>query len=207
MTDMKFVLASRNKHKIGELEALLRQYIPEAELLSLDDIGFEGDIVEDGETFEENAFIKARAVAERGYIGIGDDSGLSVRALDGAPGIYSARYAGGHGDSEANNVLLLKNLADKTDRSAEFICTIACVFPEDIGHGYFFSGKTEGKIIDEYRGEGGFGYDPIFYYEPFGKTFAELTADEKNAVSHRGKAIELFAAGIKKIIENKEREN
>lgn len=203
---MKIVLASRNRHKIGELQALLRKHVPELEVLSLDDIGFEGDIVEDGETFMDNAFIKAATVARLGYIGVGDDSGLSVRALDGAPGVYSARYAGEHGDNEANNRLLLKNLADKSDRSAEFVCTIACVFPEDTKHGYFFWGKTEGKIIDEYRGSGGFGYDPIFYYEPLGKTFAELTADEKNAISHRGKAIELFAKELKEIIKTKESE-
>ncbi len=202
---MKIVLASRNKHKIGELEALLRKYIPDIEMLSLDDIGFEGDIVEDGETFEDNAFIKAFTVAKLGYIGVGDDSGLSVKALGGAPGIYSARYAGEHGDTEANNKLLLKNLENEDNRSAEFVCTIACVFPEDVNKGYFFRGATEGKIIDEYRGSGGFGYDPIFYYEPLQKTFAELTAQEKNAISHRGKAIELFANGLKKIMNEREK--
>ena len=202
---MKIVLASRNKHKIGELEALLRKYIPDIEMLSLDDIGFDGDIVEDGETFEDNAFIKASTVAKLGYIGVGDDSGLSVRALGGAPGIYSARYAGEHGDTEANNKLLLENLEGEADRSAEFVCTIACVFPEDVNNGYFFRGATEGKIIGEYRGSGGFGYDPIFYYEPLKKTFAELTAEEKNAISHRGKAIELFANGLKKIMNEREK--
>ena len=154
---MKIVLASRNRHKISELQALLRKYIADIEILSLDDIGFEGDIVEDGETFEDNAFIKASTVAKLGYIGVGDDSGLSVNVLDGAPGVYSARYAGEHGDDAANNELLLKNLSDKADRSAEFVCTIACVFPEDVSKGYFFRGATEGIIIDEYRGKGGFG--------------------------------------------------
>ena len=204
---MEIVLASRNKHKIGELQALLRKHIPEVSILSLDDIGFEGDIVEDGDTFEDNAFIKASAVAKRGYIGVGDDSGLSVNALGGAPGVYSARYAGEHGDDAANNALLLKNLSDKDDKSAEFVCTIACVFPDNVSEGYFFRGATEGIIIDEYRGSGGFGYDPLFYYEPMQKTFAELTADEKNAISHRGKAIELFAQKLKEIIDTKEREN
>ena len=197
---MEVVLASRNKHKISELEALLGQHIPGIKVLSLDDIGFEGDIVEDGETFEENAFIKARAVAERGYIGIGDDSGLSVKALGGEPGIYSARYAGEHGNDEANNKLLLKKLENKADRHASFVCAIACVFPENVDHGHFFLGETEGIIIDEYRGNGGFGYDPLFFYEPFGKTFAELTAAEKNSISHRGKAIELMAREMKKIL-------
>ena len=194
---MKIVLASRNKHKIGELQALLREYIPTVEVLSLDDVGFTEDIVEDGENFFENAYIKARAAASTGYIGLGDDSGLSVNALDGAPGIYSARYAGEHGDDEANNRLLLKNLEDKADRSAEFVCVIACVFPEELDKGLFFEGKTQGTIINEYKGKGGFGYDPLFYYQPMDKTFAQMTAEEKNSISHRGKAIELFAQNMK----------
>ena len=190
---MKVVLASRNKHKIAELQALLEKHIPEIEILSLDDVGFYDEIVEDGNNFEENAFIKARAAASTGYIGLGDDSGLSVRALGGEPGIYSARYAGEHGDDGANNRKLLKNLEDKDDRHAEFVCCIACVYPEDLSKGLFCRGVTEGVIIDEYKGKGGFGYDPLFYYEPMGKTFAEMTAEEKNSISHRGKAIELLA--------------
>ena len=194
---MKIVLASRNKKKIGELQTLLAKYLSEIEVLSLDDIGFEGDIVEDGEGFYDNAYIKASTVARLGYIGVGDDSGLCVDALDGAPGVYSARYAGEHGDDAANNALLLENLADKEDRSAQFVCAIACVFPEDVSRAHIFRGTVEGKIIDEYRGEGGFGYDPLFYYEPFGKTLAEMSAEEKNSISHRGKAIELFAEFMK----------
>ena len=154
---MKIVLASRNKKKISELNALLEKHIPGIEVLSLDDIGFEDEIVEDGEGFYDNAYIKASTVARLGYIGVGDDSGLCVDALDGAPGVYSARYAGDHGDDAANNALLLKNLADKEDRTARFVCAIACVFPEDVSRGYFVRGEVEGKIIDEYRGEGGFG--------------------------------------------------
>ena len=194
---MKIVLASRNKKKIKELEDLLAKHIPEIEVFSLDDIGFEGEIIEDGEGFYDNAYIKASTVARLGYIGVGDDSGLCVDALGGAPGVYSARYAGEHGDDAANNALLLKNLADKEDRTARFVCAIACVFPEDVKHAHIFRGTVEGKIIDEYRGEGGFGYDPLFYYEPFGKTLAEMSAEEKNSISHRGKAIELFAEFIK----------
>lgn len=197
---MKIVLASRNRHKISELQSLLRKYISDIEILSLDDIGFEGDIVEDGKTFEENATIKAKAVAALGYIGVSDDSGLSVRALDGAPGVYSARYAGEHGDDAANNALLLKNLADKDDRYAEFVCVIACMLPENTEKAYTFRGATGGRIIDEYRGNGGFGYDPLFFYEPMGKTFAEMTAEEKNSISHRGKAIALFAEKLKDLI-------
>ena len=197
---MKIVLASRNKHKIAELQALLRGHIGEVEILSLDDVGFTDEIVEDGKDFFENALIKAKAAASTGYIGIGDDSGLAVRALDGAPGIYSARYAGEHGDDAANNCLLLENLKDKEDRSAEFVCAIACVFPERPDEAIFCRGATEGVIIDEYRGNGGFGYDPLFFYEPLGKTFSELSADEKNAISHRGKAVELLAEKLKNII-------
>jgi len=190
---MKIVLASRNKHKISEWQATLGKYIDGVEILSLDDVGIYGEIDEDGETFEENAFIKARAAAESGYISIGEDSGLSVTALGGAPGVYSARYAGEHGNDKENNALLLKNLSGESDRSAKFVCCIACVLPSDPEHGVFFRGETHGVIIDEYRGEGGFGYDPLFYYEPLRKTFAELSAEEKNTVSHRGQAIELFA--------------
>lgn len=197
---MKIVLASKNKHKIGELQTLLRQYIPEIEILSLDDIGFNGEIEENGETFAENALIKARAAAASGYIGVGDDSGLTVRALGGAPGIYSARYAGEHGNDRANNERLLRELADKNDRYAEFVCTIACVLPDDLDNGYLFRGTVEGRIVDEYRGDGGFGYDPIFYYEPKGKTLAQMSADEKNSISHRGKAIEAFAKKLKELV-------
>ena len=175
-------------------------------MLSLDDIGFEDEIVEDGEGFYDNAYIKASTVARLGYIGVGDDSGLCVDALDGAPGVYSARYAGEHGDDAANNALLLKNLADKEDRTARFVCAIACVFPDDVNTAHVCRGEVEGRIIDEYRGEGGFGYDPLFYYEPFGKTLAEMSAEEKNSISHRGRAIENFAQMLKEITEEKDEE-
>lgn len=197
---MKIVLASRNRHKISELQALLRKYVSDVEILSLDDVGFKGDIIEDGKTFEENAIIKAKAVASLGYIGVSDDSGLSVRVLGGAPGVYSARYAGEHGNDASNNALLLENLADKEDRYAEFVCVIACILPENIDKPYTFRGATAGRIIDEYKGNGGFGYDPLFFYEPMGKTFAEMTAEEKNSISHRGKAIALFAEKLKDLI-------
>ena len=194
---MKIVLASRNKKKIAELQTLLSQYIEGIEILSLDDVGIYGEIEEDGETFAENAAIKARVAATSGYIGVGDDSGLEVTALDGAPGVYSARYAGEHGDDEANNLLLLKNLEDKADRSARFVCCISCVFPERYGlepitvHGF-----VEGEILKEKQGEGGFGYDPLFYFPSFGKTLAEVTPAEKNSVSHRGNAIKAFAEAL-----------
>lgn len=189
---MKIVLASHNQKKIKELREILAGYIPDVEILSLDDVGLTEEIEESGTTFAENAFIKAHAAATSGYIGVGDDSGLEVYALDRAPGIYSARYSGEHGDDEANNRLLLHNLADKQDRSGAFVCCIACVFPEDLTRGYYFEGRTEGEIINEYRGEGGFGYDPLFYYPPMDKTYAEMTAEQKNSISHRGKAMKLL---------------
>lgn len=195
---MKIVLASKNAHKIRELQTLLSKYIEGIEILSLDDVGIIDDIEENGSTYLENALIKARVAATSGYIGIGDDSGLSVRALGGAPGVYSARYAGGHGDTAANNALLLKNLEGESDRFAEFVCTIACVFP-DGREPICVEGRTQGTILESERGSEGFGYDPLFYYEPFGKTYAELTYDEKNSISHRFKAIEKLANEFKKI--------
>lgn len=195
---MKIVLASRNEHKIKELQTLLSKHIEGIEILSLDSVGITEDIEENGSTYRENALIKARAAASSGYIGVGDDSGLSVRALGGAPGVFSARYAGEHGDTDANNVLLLKNLEGESDRFAEFVCTVACVFP-DGREPILVEGRTQGVIIDDARGEAGFGYDPLFYYGPYQKTFAELSAEEKNSVSHRGKAIEAFARELKKM--------
>ena len=191
---MKIVLASKNAHKIAELQALLSKYIENIEILSLADVGFTGEIIEDGATFAENALIKARAAASSGYIGVGDDSGLCVRALGGAPGIYSARYSGEHGNDASNNQLLLKNLEGEADRYAEFVCNIACVFPD--GRECVVEGVAAGEITEKAGGEGGFGYDPYFYYPPLQKTFAELSAEEKNSVSHRGRAIEKLAAKL-----------
>ncbi|MBR3894904.1 MAG: RdgB/HAM1 family non-canonical purine NTP pyrophosphatase [Clostridia bacterium] len=199
---MKLVLASRNRKKIGELKALLSKHFADIEILSLDDVGITGEIEENGETFEENALIKARVAATSGYIGLGDDSGLTVDALGGAPGIYSARYAArrnyaGDHDDEGNNQALLTDLADvpPAERTAAFVCTIACVLPD--GREFVVRGETGGVILSEYAGNGGFGYDPLFYYKPLGKTFAELSPEEKNAVSHRGLAVELFAKALK----------
>ena len=204
---MKIVLASRNRKKIHELETLLSESFPDIEILSLDDVGILGEIEENGETFEENALIKARTAATAGYIAVGDDSGLTVDALDGAPGIFSARYAArcnyaGDHDDEGNNQALLQNLRGLSEdqRSAAFVCTIACVLPD--GREFTVRGDVKGRILESYVGNGGFGYDPLFYYEPFGKTFAELSFDEKNAVSHRGTAIRLFAEKLKETLKN-----
>ena len=194
----KIVMASNNRHKIKEIEAFLRKLCPNDkngepfEILSLADIGFTDDIVEDGDTFEANALIKARSVARLGYIGIADDSGLCVDALNGEPGVYSARYAGGHDDAD-NNRKLLENMKDvpKEARGAHFVSVIACVFPD--GRELVARGECPGTMLLDYRGNGGFGYDPLFLYEPMDKTFAEMNAEEKNAISHRARAMEKFA--------------
>ena len=192
---MKLVLASQNAHKITELQTLLSEFFEGIDILSLREAGVEGDIVEDGSTFAENALIKARAAATSGLAGIGDDSGLEVYALDRAPGIYSARYAGEHGNDAANNQKLLAELQNKADRRGAFVCAIAVVLPD--GRSIVVEGRTEGEILTKARGEGGFGYDPLFYYPPMGKTFSEMSAEEKNAISHRGNALRKFAEQLK----------
>ena len=204
-TEMKIVLASRNQKKIEELRTLLSESFPEIEILSLDDIGFEGDIEEDGVTFEENALIKARVAARSGYIGVADDSGLSVDALGGEPGVYSARYAArcnfaGDHDDEGNNQCLLYNLRDVPDeeRTGAYVCAVACVLPD--GREFTVRGEARGRLLREYRGNGGFGYDPLFYFDQFGKTFAQVSAAEKHSVSHRGEAIRKFAEKLKSLI-------
>ena len=209
---MKICLASRNRGKIKELHKLLSEYITdvEIELLSLDDVGYEGDIVEDGETFEENALIKARAASEfSGLPAIADDSGLIVNALDGEPGVYSARYAGEPCDDQKNNEKLLKNLEGIGDRSAAFVSTIVCVIPEGqplAGEPIIGLGYCPGEILFNPRGNGGFGYDPLFWVDPLGKTFAEMSAEEKNAISHRGAAVRSFANKFNaRIAEEKEK--
>ncbi|MBQ3588960.1 MAG: RdgB/HAM1 family non-canonical purine NTP pyrophosphatase [Clostridia bacterium] len=195
---MKFVLASRNKKKIQELRVLLSAQLgPNVEVLSLDDIGYYDDIIETGETFEENAITKASVPAKLGYIGIADDSGLCVSALNDAPGVYSARYSGG--DDEDNNDLLLKELENKSDRSAKYVCVMACVFPNH-ENDFTVRGECHGQILKERHGTAGFGYDPLFYYEPFDKTFAEVDLAKKNEVSHRSIAIKKFVEKLKEII-------
>lgn len=191
---MEIVIASRNKHKIEELEALLSKYVAGVKLLSLDDVGIAGDIEENGTTFSENALIKARAAASSGKIGVGDDSGLCVNALNGAPGIFSARFAGEHGNDAANNERLLRELSDKEDRSAAFVCAIACVLPD--GREFTVEGRAEGTILHRASGKNGFGYDPLFYYTPLEKTFALLSPEEKNEISHRARAVEAFAKAL-----------
>ena len=192
---IKLVLSTRNKHKVQEFRSLFKEFSDlDISVLSLDDIGYYGDIEENGRTFEENAICKASVPAKLGYIGIADDSGICVDALKGAPGIYSARFSGG--SDEDNNDLLLEKLEGESDRSAKYVCAIACVFP-DHSADFTVRGECFGRILTERRGEGGFGYDPLFYYEPFGKTFAEVDLAKKNTVSHRAVAMRSF---IKKLV-------
>lgn len=218
---MKIVLSSRNKKKIREMRELLSAFCKDLEVLSLDDIGYEGDIVEDGSSFAENAVIKASVPASMGYIGVADDSGLCVDALGGAPGIFSARYSD-EGTDAANNAKLLRELqnVEKGRRGGAFVCTIACVVPSSLGYdvptdsnasefaskrsgtsvkAFCAVGECRGEIMTSERGEGGFGYDPLFYLPEKQKTFAELTNEEKNEISHRGRAMRAFAEAFSKI--------
>lgn len=217
---MKIVLASRNQKKIRELETLLEEVSSmKIEVLSLDDIGYTADIVEDGASFLENALIKAAVPAAHGYIGIADDSGLTVDALDGAPGIYSARYAGEEANDQKNNAKLLAALKNTPDsaRGASFVSTVACVLPRDMAvdipaalrtetreglAAFAVRGECRGTILHERHGESGFGYDPLFYIAEKGKTFAEMTAEEKNAISHRGRAMRAFVAVFASILKD-----
>jgi len=180
----KIVVATGNAHKLQEISAIFEG----VEVLSQKQCGFDEDVAETGATFAENALIKARAAAKAlGIPVIADDSGLCVKALDGAPGVRSARYAGGHGDDKANRALLLKNMQGVEDRTAWFESCVALVFPE--GKEIVVSGKTYGKILHEEIGEKGFGYDSLFYSDDLQMSFAQADMSQKNAVSHRGRAL------------------
>ena len=184
---MKIILASNNKNKMREFRELLAG--TDAEPISQRDAGCDFEVDETGTTFEEHALIKANYVMNTcGQAAIADDSGLEVDALNGEPGVYSARYCGRHGDDEANNELLLKNLAGVQEpRRARYVAAIALVRP---GHEPIIRrGTCEGEILTERRGTGGFGYDPLFLCET-GETFAQITPETKNAISHRKRGIE-----------------
>ena len=181
----KLVFATNNAHKLGELRKMLAGRFC---VVSLADIGCHDDIPEDADTFEGNALAKAQWVLERyGLDCIADDSGLEVDALGGAPGIHSARYAGAGHDDAANNAKLLSELAGAADRSARFRTVIALVRKDH--EPMFFHGTVEGTIINAPQGDAGFGYDPLFVPQGWRKSFAEASPDEKNAVSHRGRAV------------------
>ncbi len=185
------VVATGNAHKLVEIEAILGRAMPGVRFVSIKQLGDFEDPEETGTTFAENALIKARAaVAETGFAAVADDSGLVVDALNGEPGVYSARYAGVHGDDAANNAKLLRNMADvpAPERTARFMSVVALVRPD--GTELTGTGACEGTIGFEGRGSNGFGYDPLFLPEDTpGKTMAELTPEEKNAISHRYHAL------------------
>ena len=194
---MIIVLATRNAGKMKEFQQLLHGF--PVELKNLNDFGPIPEVEEDGKTFDDNAYKKAAFTAKvLGLPAIADDSGLVVKALAGAPGVKSARYAGEKASDEENIAKLLQEMREETDRRAAFECVISIAVPS--GPALTYEGRCEGEITKEPRGKSGFGYDPVFYYPEFGKTFAELNSQEKNRVSHRGKALQEVAAEFSKIL-------
>ncbi|MBS5576283.1 MAG: XTP/dITP diphosphatase [Firmicutes bacterium] len=187
---MKVILASKNPHKLTELSAILSQHGFEIALES--EYGLDIDVDETGTTFEENSLLKAEAVMKAsGLPVLADDSGLMVDALDGAPGVYSARY--GHKSSDGERTaFLLENMKDVPDdkRTAKFVCVITCLWPD--GRKIVARGECPGVITREVHGENGFGYDPVFYLPELGMTYAELPSEQKNAISHRARALQEF---------------
>lgn len=183
---MKLIIASNNQHKIREIKKILGSKFEE--ILSLKEAGIDHETVEDGKTFLENSRKKAWEIAEiSGCAALADDSGISAHALDGAPGVFSARFAGEHGNDEANNSLLLEMLSDKEDKGAHYTAAITLVYPD--GKEVCAEGYLYGNITDNPRGSGGFGYDPLFIPVGESRTVAEMSDDEKNAISHRAKAL------------------
>lgn len=192
-----FVIATRNKGKTAEIRELLKDY--PVEIKNLNDFGPIPEVEEDGDSFDENAYKKA-SFASRilGLPALADDSGLCVDALDGAPGIYSARYAGGDATDEERCLKLLRDMEGKTDRKAHFECVISIAVPS--GYALTYEARCEGVISDSPAGSNGFGYDPVFYYPPLEKTFAEMSSEEKNSVSHRGKALNELKSEFDKVL-------
>ena len=186
----ELILASNNAHKVEEIKSILEDY----SILTLKDINYTKEIVEDGSTFEENALIKARTICKySGKTAISDDSGLSVDLLDGRPGVYSARYSKEQTDEKNIEKVLLELNGQKS--KAKFVSVIALVKPN--GTELTFRGECHGEIIFEKRGTNGFGYDPIFYVPSLDKTFAELSAEQKNSISHRKQSLEKFSQYLK----------
>jgi XTP/dITP diphosphohydrolase len=194
---MKIVFATNNQNKLREMQALASAGI---EFVTPHSLGYDFFVEETGTTFRENALLKARACYDAcGLPALGDDSGLVVRVLDGRPGVYSAHYAGEHGNDAANIRLVLEELAaleakGNSDRAAAFVCTLA--FVNASGQEYFFEGQVAGELTKDLRGTGGFGYDPIFYVPEKKCTMAELPLAEKNRLSHRARAVQAFFAWL-----------
>ena len=191
---MKLIIASNNNHKLIEIKAILGGLFEE--ILSMREAGIEHETIEDGSSFMENAVKKAKEIAElSGCCALADDSGICVDALDGAPGIYSARFCGHHGDDEANNRLLLKKLEGREDRGAHYTCAIALVYPN--GRQVCAEGYMYGQIGYEEKGENGFGYDPLFFLPEYGCTAAQLSPEQKNQISHRASALHALLAQLR----------
>ncbi len=195
--DRPLVLATKNRGKVSEFQDLFRGF--DFEIKSLNDFGSIPPVIEDGETFEDNSVKKAQFTAKvLGLPAIADDSGLTVKALGGKPGVLSARYAGEGATDEANNIKLLKAMKGIGQRKAAFICVLAIAVPQ--GPALIYGGTCEGLITQEISGTEGFGYDPLFYYPPLNKTFAEMSALEKNGVSHRGRAMAELQKELDKVL-------
>lgn len=193
----KLLVATHNKHKLSEIRSIMNREGVEVELISLFDLHDFADIPEDGDTLEANALQKARVVfARHGIDCFADDTGLEVDALDGAPGVYSARYAGAECIAENNIEKLLLAMMHEENRKAQFRTVVALILN---GKEYLFEGSVEGEILRERAGQEGFGYDPIFLPNAFDKSFAEMSDSEKNAISHRGRAIKALADYLKKL--------
>ena len=191
---MKIIAATKNKNKLREFGEILKGF----EIISQEEAGVDIDVEETGTTFEENSYLKAKAIYDiTGITTIADDSGLCVDALGGEPGVYSARYGGEGYDDKGRVQLLLKNMNDvpNEERTARFVCVITLVGNEGV---LTARGECEGRIDYEPKGENGFGYDPVFYVDRFEKTLAEVTPEEKNSISHRGKALKIFAEKLSK---------
>ena len=192
------VIATRNKGKIKEIQGLLKGF--PVDIKSLDDFGPIPEVEEDGKTFDENAYKKAAFAARvLGYPAMADDSGLVVDALEGRPGVHSARYAGENADDMDNCEKLLKEMAGQKNRKAAFECVISIAVPT--GAALTYEGRCEGLIHEKIQGKSGFGYDPLFFYPDFGKTFAEIPMEEKSLVSHRGKALREVAEEFDKVLD------
>ena len=191
------VIATRNPGKTAEIKALLKDF--PIEIKNLDDFGPIPEVLEDGDTFDENAYKKSSFTARiLGLPALSDDSGLCVEALDGRPGIYSARYAGEHATDEENCAKLLSDLKGQKNRNAAFECVISLAVPTGVALTY--EARCEGVILESPAGENGFGYDPVFFYPSFNKTFAQITREEKSRVSHRGKALYELSQEFDKVI-------
>lgn len=191
---MKIIAATKNKNKLREFGEILKGF----EIISQEEAGVDIDVEETGTTFEENSYLKAKAIYDiTGITTIADDSGLCVDALNGEPGVYSARYGGEGYDDKGRVQLLLENMKDvpNEERTARFVCVITLVGDEGV---LTARGECEGRIDYEPKGENGFGYDPVFYVDRFEKTLAEVTPEEKNSISHRGKALKIFAEKLNK---------